>query len=367
MTTPKTKLWDIEPHTKAKHLILEKYLNAWFPILGNTNKRVIYIDGFAGPGIYTNGEPGSPVIALRAALSSLHSANTEIFFIFVEADELRAENLRNVIDEILKKSKPKNFNVKVIHGEFESELSGVLTQFEAENHAPAPTFALLDPFGFSGLPFDAVRKLLQYPRCEVMITFMADAINRFLLRAGQEKNISSFFGSDAVFKLADSPENRNVKLRELYQHNLTQAAKFVRFFEMSDSDHRPIYDLFFATKHPKGYVKMKEAMWKVDNLGGFRFSDATNPLQEVLFQKLEEVDYAKIFELIKSNFSKRKEKVEKLRIFVENETPYLEKHLRASLQYAESQSLITVDETKSDGKKRHGKTFPDDVIVKFRQ
>ena len=50
MAKPMQSLWDIEPHTKAKHEILERYLDAWFPILATYNQRIIYLDGFCGPG-----------------------------------------------------------------------------------------------------------------------------------------------------------------------------------------------------------------------------------------------------------------------------------------------------------------------------
>ena len=65
MPVPKTTVWPLEPHTKAKHEILRRYLGAWFPILtsGGWNRRVIFLDGFAGPGRYSACEPGSPIIA----------------------------------------------------------------------------------------------------------------------------------------------------------------------------------------------------------------------------------------------------------------------------------------------------------------
>ena len=71
MALQKDTIWPIEPHTSAKHQILRKYLDAWLPILGTYNKRVVYVDGFAGPGQYTGGEPGSPIVALQAALTQL--------------------------------------------------------------------------------------------------------------------------------------------------------------------------------------------------------------------------------------------------------------------------------------------------------
>jgi hypothetical protein len=55
-------VWEMEPHTQAKHDILSGYLSAWLPIMSKYNERLVYVDGFAGPGVYTNGEPGSPII-----------------------------------------------------------------------------------------------------------------------------------------------------------------------------------------------------------------------------------------------------------------------------------------------------------------
>lgn len=65
---PDPTQWPLDPHTAAKHEILRRYLNAWFPILGTYNGRVVFLDGFAGPGIYSQGEPGSPIVALRTLL-----------------------------------------------------------------------------------------------------------------------------------------------------------------------------------------------------------------------------------------------------------------------------------------------------------
>ncbi|TET39643.1 MAG: three-Cys-motif partner protein TcmP, partial [Dehalococcoidia bacterium] len=70
MTTDDT-IWAIEPHTEAKHKILRYYLSAWFPILATTQNRLLYVDGFAGPGEFYKKDgslvDGSPIIALKVA------------------------------------------------------------------------------------------------------------------------------------------------------------------------------------------------------------------------------------------------------------------------------------------------------------
>jgi three-Cys-motif partner protein len=65
--SPTDTVWDLDPHTRGKHLVLRNYLNAWFPILSSLRQRVLFIDGFAGPGHYKGGEEGSPLIATRAS------------------------------------------------------------------------------------------------------------------------------------------------------------------------------------------------------------------------------------------------------------------------------------------------------------
>ncbi len=48
-------VWPAAAHTKAKIESLKSYLDAWFPILARSNSRpILYVDGFAGPGRYTN-------------------------------------------------------------------------------------------------------------------------------------------------------------------------------------------------------------------------------------------------------------------------------------------------------------------------
>jgi three-Cys-motif partner protein len=68
-------VWPRPAHTKAKHDILVKYLQAWFAIMGGSryDQKVGVFDGFAGPGLYDDGEPGSPVLVVDALLATTTS------------------------------------------------------------------------------------------------------------------------------------------------------------------------------------------------------------------------------------------------------------------------------------------------------
>ena len=96
---PKSTIWDLEPHTAAKHEILSRYVQAWAPILSQGNfPHLVFVDGFAGPGRYSKGEEGSPVIAVKAVTGQPRPIRAKVDFHFIELDEKRAHHLTSEID-----------------------------------------------------------------------------------------------------------------------------------------------------------------------------------------------------------------------------------------------------------------------------
>jgi three-Cys-motif partner protein len=178
-------IWQIEPHTAAKHKILRKYLDAWFPILSTQHKRIVYVDGFSGPGRDGGGEPGSPIIALESARTHPANLTGELVFLFIEERPDRADYLES---EIAKLHYPAHFKTKVERGSFADRLGTLLNDLDAAGHI-APTFALIDPFGFSGIPYNLIQRLLSRQRCEVLITFMVDQMNRWLEHPDQSTRL----------------------------------------------------------------------------------------------------------------------------------------------------------------------------------
>ena len=359
MATPKETIWEIEPHTLAKHKILEHYLKAWFPIIGRYNDTVNYVDGFAGPGIYSKGESGSPIVALEVANDHSAILKGKLNFLFIEEDQARAKNLNN---EIAKLELKTNFNVQVVNDKFYETIDFILKSFEKEGKILAPTFIFIDPFGFSGIPASVVADLLRNPKVEVFINFSVDSINRFIGTEDANKHIIELFGAEGVIELIKSSKDNRIRdLRDLYQIMLTEHAKFVRYFEMRNNDGRIIYYLFFCSNHNLGHLRMKEAMWRVSAEGDFSFSDSTDPNQTVLFTK---EDFGEeVFNLIKAKFTSLE--VEKIKKYVEDETAYLDKHLTQALKFGENGKLIRVNELKQDGSKRRKGTFPEGTIIKI--
>jgi three-Cys-motif partner protein len=95
---PTTTLWPLERHTEAKHRVLKRYLQAWLPIVANVRGDEMWlVDGFAGPGEYKLGEPGSPIHMLDAYVDHKDRSNIDakkrLRFVFIERDEQRFRHL----------------------------------------------------------------------------------------------------------------------------------------------------------------------------------------------------------------------------------------------------------------------------------
>ena len=136
-------LWQLQPHTAAKHALLGAYLTAWFPILGSRNQRVRFIDGFAGPGEYLGGEPGSPLVALEAARAHEDRlADRDLNFVLIEQDRSRCEHLQSLVDERKAAGEiPGNIAFSVRNGSFSEVINRGLDRLG--NSELGPTFVMI--------------------------------------------------------------------------------------------------------------------------------------------------------------------------------------------------------------------------------
>lgn len=363
MADPAT--WVKEPHTDAKHRILEAYLNAWYPILSSRQNRLVYIDGFAGPGVYVKGEDGSPIIALRCLLEHSHDLckpPKEFVFIFVEKDAERSKILGETIKERFPEL-PESVKVGIYSVDFKTAMDSLLAALDKEEKRLAPTFAFIDPFGYSGLPFYLIQRILGFRSCEVFINFAYNSINRFLeTEDNREETFDALFGTTEWRKIRDikDKEERNRQLIALYSSQLKTSAKYVRSFEMIDNLGRVSYHLFFATNHKAGFRQMKSAMWSVDQRGSFRFADTTDAGQRFLIS-YEETKFRDQADTLYNRFAGHTLLLQQLEDYCIEETafPYLWK---GSLKILEDEGKLTV----TTPRKRKG-IFPPGCVICFNK
>jgi three-Cys-motif partner protein len=320
-------------HTQIKHAILKDYLSAWVPILGSWNNRIIYIDGFCGPGAYEHrGKTidGSPIIALK--IGEGFKDKVELVCIFVDKKKEYCENLECRIEE-LGLEDAKHY---ILSGTFEEELTELLD--DVPNIAP--TFCFIDPFGYSGLPLEVIRRFLSRDRTEAFINFMYEPISRWLTVDSQEKHMTELFGTDKWKYVIDNELGTSEKetyLRDLYQKQLETCANHVWPFQLQDPNRaKTIYYLFHCTNHPKGTRVMKEIMYRKGTVGTYSYRGKEHS-QLSLFSsepKIEELE-----EFLLDEFEGTRATFDDI-VISTLQVPFIEKHYRAALTNLKKEGLI---------------------------
>lgn len=361
-------MWSLTPETAAKHEILIRYLDAWLPILGSTQGRVLLIDGFAGPGRYSGGEPGSPLIALSRLLDHGHAerllGRCEFVFVFCESDPERFELLEHHLNEFQQErgGLPDTVTVQTFDQPFADVADRVLGWLREQKARLAPTFAFLDPFGVKGLPMDRIAELLAFERCEVLVNLAVRNADRFFEQDAMNRHFNELFGTDRWTEGRElSRAERANFMRNLYEQQLRDKAGFdhTQNFLVYAADDQPSYWLVHGTRNERGVEKMKEAMWKADPTGSFRFRRSFQG-QLVLFGGDD--DTAPLRGALLDRFAGRTVPVEEVSRFVLLETPYLpSKHLKKkTLKPMENDGdVIEVGNRKKAG------TFPDGCRITF--
>ena len=298
-------LFEFPPHTEAKHQILRRYIEAWAPILCQSpyiGRRVVYIDGFAGPGEdITKTKKGSPLIGLEAIVHHrlVSHFQSEVVLYFIEIDVDRAEHLKSLIREKFPVL-PTWISWEVEKGrDFNEVMNEVLKSLRSENTHLAPAFCFVDPFGWRDLNYDTLSSFMLEPHSELLITFMSGFINRFLESERHHESLAHIFSGGQLDKLRDikNTDERTECMLGLFKENLKSRCMssdgkkelYDVAFKTKDRNDVKLYHLLYLTRSEKGMEAMKKAMYNVSKDGGYTFSDfGFNPYQKSLIDYTNE-------------------------------------------------------------------------------
>lgn len=258
------------PAAVLKHGILGRYLHPFVSKVGKyaPDHRVVYLDGYAGPGTYTDGSPGSPALAVQT--QEKVAAIRDLMCIYVEPNDGEYEELCAMLDE---------YDNWVA---FNEPLEDCLDDVLAEAGASAPLFAFLDPFGL-GLPFDQlVSKVLARsdpgggPATEVLLNFSLPGLRR---NAGHLTSDKAYSAKQALVERTDDrlggdwwhdiwrdepsgDRERSIVLG--YVRHLVAAAGGGWGWWMIPVANRPdgptVYYLIFLFRHPDGIWTFNNAL-----------------------------------------------------------------------------------------------------------
>jgi three-Cys-motif partner protein len=270
--------WFYSDHTGAKHEILRRYLGAWLTILGRRRKGstwrrplLVILDGFAGRGRYMGDEDGSPKIMFDRAVEVVEAGLVER--VLIGCSEPNEHNFKEHLREVCNGLKHEQVEIRARQETFEQ--SGTrLAAWAEKQHPRVPIFVTADPFGFSGVPFPLVNRLMKIDKLEVLLTFMARDMARFLGAEHVESPMTDFFGSD-TWKECTGADNRAECLLSGYRGVVSPepADYAISFRVFEDFKRTVLYYLVHLTNSDKGMREMKEAM--VQKAGDMTFWPVT--------------------------------------------------------------------------------------------
>lgn len=263
---------DYREQTQLKHSILAAYLPAYYHILKGSNKNLVYIDGFAGPGSYIQSRTGiefdgSPILALQL-IADKKDFSSKVSTIFIEADDVLFNQLKRKVDDFYDEH-PQIRKPICRHGTFAEQLNEILKGIRVNL---APTFLFVDPCGVSGTSFNTIRAVMENAKCEVFIFFNIDGIRRIAGLLALSPVLVELMGSkervkalhDRLARTDDVGERERMILSE-YCNALREdmGVRFIVPFRVEhEAQRRTSHYLIHASKHPLGFRIMKDVMWR---------------------------------------------------------------------------------------------------------
>jgi three-Cys-motif partner protein len=271
--------------TKAKHFILKRYLQALaFKVLRFYD--ITYVDGFSGP--WETKTEDFVDSSFMIAINVLKDAQEKIRLQTGRRPKIRcffSENNRQAYAKlavaIVPFHKPEeDFEIKTYCGEFESAIPEIRVYIDR-------SFPLIfiDPTGWTGYSFSTIGALFNRPKCEVLINFMYDFINR-AASMSDPKTIASLdpiLGGAGWEARLDLSLPRGRAVEKLFRQNLAAAGNF-NFVVSTKIDRptadRPHFFIAYGTKSRDGLKAFRETEYNALKINARDRADAKERRRE---------------------------------------------------------------------------------------
>ncbi|MCC6159821.1 MAG: three-Cys-motif partner protein TcmP [Deltaproteobacteria bacterium] len=353
--------------SRVKTAIVSKYFNAWATIMATRSAadKICYIDFFSGPGLYADGSLSTPLIVTSMVLEN-PKLKSIVQLIFNDSDNHNIEKLQVALHNA------SNINSLKYPPAFWNVDAGQSLADEFKKIKMAPSLVFIDPWGYRGLSIDLISSMTKDWGSDGIVFFNYNRVNMGLSNPTVSHHMLKLFGPErlpaVLEKIRDAgPDERELTIVDEFGGAIADAVgtRYVlpfRFIE--ESRDRTSHYLYFISKHPLGYVIMKNIMAKEserdqDSVPSFEYSPAT-PRQQLLFLFVRKLNNLKD-DLIAA-FAGRTAKM--IDIFEEHHvgTPFIEKNYKTALMELEKENRIFAE---PNAKNRKKNTFADRVVVSF--
>ena len=285
-------------HSEAKVSLLSEYLNRYLNVIANDGftRKIHVFDLFCGEGKYDNGGFGSPLIIMRA-INDLFNVNlgqtTELPIVnalFNDIDSDKVAKVKKVIAEY-ELGMPGDGVLAFKSEDYKDLLRKIEIRLQKLNNEKA--FVFIDPYEYKHIRISHIKQLIVNGKTEVLIWLPTHFMYRFESN-GTPTALKDFLGEIVPYENWDKSTS-TWKFVESLKNGFQNAIGkdyFVDSFTIQ-KDKNTVFCLFFFTSHIRGFEKMLEAKWKIDDEEGrgwvytgnnpsLFYNQKTNKLEEKL-------------------------------------------------------------------------------------
>jgi three-Cys-motif partner protein len=355
--------------SRVKAAIVANYFWAWAKVISSVAKksrdrRIAYIDLFAGPGRYADGTMSTPLLILERAVSDPEMRDM-LVTVFNDRNSDHSKSLETAIaavqgvESLRHRPQVNNYEVG----------DEIVKQFE--QMSLVPTLFFVDPWGYKGLSLRLINSVLKDWGCDCIFFFNYNRINMGLPNDAVDEHMDCLFGKERADRLRASlqglaPDERETAIVEELAEALQElGGKYVLPFSfLNDEGTRTSHYLIFVSKHVRGYEIMKQVMAsqssKADQqVPSFTYCPADRKYR-LLFELTRPLD--DLEQMLLDEFAGRTMSMKQIFDVHNVGRPYLSRNYKAALTKLEQEGKISADPPKS---KRPANTFADRVMVTF--
>lgn len=289
--------------SEVKTAIVSKYFIEWARVItgylkNKPDRRIAYIDLFAGPGRYRKGGVKSTPLYILEMATREPMLRDNLLTLFNDKDP---ENTSSLLAEI--KDLPEIGSLKNPPDVRTNEVGEEIVKM-FERMSLIPTLFFVDPWGYKGLSLRLINSVLKDWACECIFFFNYNRINMGLPNDAVDGHMNALFGEERADRLRDKIKSLSSRERELTiveeicEALVEMGGKYVLpFCFKNKAGSRTSHHLIFVSKHPLGYKIMKRVManessTKAEGVASFEYNPATanQPLLFGLTRSLDELE-----------------------------------------------------------------------------
>ncbi len=237
---------------ETKHKLLAYYSHLFATGMKNRWEKRLYVELFSGPGrfvIRTTGKecPGSPLTVIEKEFTR---------FIFTEMNVAAAEALAQRLEPFANAA-----CTEIWCGDCVDAIKRMAIPVRSL------TLAFIDSTGIAHAPFSLIKTLRQKTRCDLLINIQHGMgikmnIHQYTPDADEQSALTRFLGSDSWKEFPrQNPGEFSRNVIDLYKKQLNELGFSVgRVVPIQNDNNTPLYQLLYASQHPKGKEFWDKAM-----------------------------------------------------------------------------------------------------------